>query len=155
MEGLCMHITFLLDLDLDVITDDSSSEFPDIVLPANSTLNNITTPTPEDLNFSETKDPSLWTIKRWTKFIVIPVLCIFGIVGNILNLTVFFCHCSQYLMETMERCSTVGLISLALCDLGFCTVTLLVSWLPEHYIIHKSKDFVFYFEIYGHTFRMF
>lgn len=149
MEALCMHIHFILDLDLDLITDNSSSGYMGNIITANSTLINITTPAPHDLNFSETKDPSLWEIKRWTKFIFIPVLCVFGIIGNILNLIVFFQRCFQNVMETLEKCSTVGLISLALCDLGFCTVTVLVSWLPEHRIVHKSKDFVFYFEIYG------
>ena len=82
--------------------------------------------------------------------IIIPCLCIFGLVGNSLSLLVFSRrYLERSTMHAIEVSSTLGLLTLAGIDLCFCLVTLVASCLTTHQIIHKHKGLSFYYELYG------
>ncbi len=62
---------------------------------------------------------------------VLPVLCCFGILGNMLNLAILHIH-----IERLEKCTHSPLIARAVSDLMFCIVTLPRSTKPK--FVHAS-----------------
>ena len=60
-----------------------------------------------------------------------PAICLFGIVGNVLNLVVLSRKRLQRSMDRMERSVHLGLVALAVSDLLFCSFYLLTSVVPE------------------------
>ncbi len=80
--------------------------------------------------------------------ICVPALCIFGIVGNLLNFIILIKKILEG-VDNMERGATVGLIALATSDLGFCTCTLISSFTPHDVIAFQKKTLSFYVALYG------
>lgn len=56
--------------------------------------------------------------------IVLPIICLFGLVGNILNIVVFTRSRYRHTLDDIEKSATAGLVALALSDLLFCLVGL-------------------------------
>jgi len=51
---------------------------------------------------------------------VAPAICVFGIIGNLLNLVVLTRKRLQCSMDRMEKSAHVGLVALAVSDMMFC-----------------------------------
>ncbi|ELU09556.1 hypothetical protein CAPTEDRAFT_212570 [Capitella teleta] len=82
---------------------------------------------------------------------VTSVLCMLGIVGNILNILVLSQKGLLGSMERMERSAHFGLLSLALSDLLFCILLVPRIWIPvadEYY----AKDFSLFYATYSDGF---
>jgi hypothetical protein len=62
--------------------------------------------------------------------IAAPLICTFGICGNLLNLIVLTRKRLQCSMDRMEKSAHVGLVALALSDLFFCLFYLLTLICP-------------------------
>ena len=58
-----------------------------------------------------------------------PALCLFGVVGNALNLVVLTRRRLQHSMDGLERSVRLGLVALAVSDAVFCLLYLLATFL--------------------------
>lgn len=85
--------------------------------------------------------------------VVLPVVCIIGISGNILNLLVLTRKRLYSPMQTLERSANIGLTGLALSDLLFSIVALpypfLVNFPPR---VAAAYGFVLYYRYYSIAF---
>ena len=53
--------------------------------------------------------------------VIIPAVCVFGMIGNVLNLTILTRRTHQNSVRKLEKAGNFCLISLAVEDLMFCT----------------------------------
>lgn len=67
---------------------------------------------------------ALKTIGVKLNHLVIPIICIFGVIGNSFSIYVFSRRWLTKYMDQLERSATAGLISLSLSDCSFCLVSL-------------------------------
>lgn len=84
----------------------------------------------------------------------LPIICIFGIFGNVLNLLVLTRKQLQNSMDQLEKSAHIGLVALAVSDMLFCVVALPVGLLP-HFSIYITDDqsiSTYYYHIYHKTF---
>lgn len=65
---------------------------------------------------------------------IVPVVCVFGIVGNALNLIVLTRKRVQHSMDDLEKSVHVGFVALAVSDLSFCLLDFAPRFLPEKYM---------------------
>lgn len=74
--------------------------------------------------------------------------CIFGVLGNIMNILVLSQKGMIVSMERMEKAAHSSLLALAFSDLIFCFLMLLHLWIPvsEEYLY---RSFVLYFDTYS------
>lgn len=80
--------------------------------------------------------------------IILPVICAFGIVGNILNIIVFLQKRKQKVMDDMEYSTTICLVALAFSDLLFCLTTLPMAFVQQRQLYYDS-EFILYYKAYG------
>lgn len=78
--------------------------------------------------------------------IVLPLICIIGISGNLLNLVVLTRKRRAGPMQTLERSTNIGLTGLALSDLLFSTVALPYPFLSSyaHYVLPQHAPVLYY-----------
>lgn len=69
-----------------------------------------------------------------------PCVCAFGILGNAVNLFVLTRKQMKCTLKHMERSYNEGLVALALSDLLFCFVYLVVSF-ADRKLVYSSRDF--------------
>ncbi len=82
--------------------------------------------------------------------IVIPAICLFGVIGNILNLIVLTHRRMQSCMDDLEKSATYGLISLAFSDMMFCITVFPHSFILEHKVTTSTADaYQLYYKLYG------
>ncbi|CAH1779855.1 unnamed protein product [Owenia fusiformis] len=87
----------------------------------------------------------------WIDKAVIPTICAFGIIGNILNLIILMHKQIRSTMDTMEKSAHIGLFSLAISDFCFCLIVFCHAFLPEvHIFLHKT--FTLYYIVFSHAF---
>ena len=77
-----------------------------------------------------------------------PVLCIFGFLGNIINVIVLT-HRRFCMLSGFESGSRVGLIILALSDMVFCVVLFPRGFLFTAKSLFAQKDFWLFYQVYG------
>ena len=63
---------------------------------------------------------------------LLPAVCAFGIVGNLLNLTILTRRKLQKSFRTLEQAANLCLISLAVSDLMFCVFAFPSMFLPKN-----------------------
>jgi len=61
--------------------------------------------------------------------VLVPAVCVFGVVGNALNLVVLTRRRLQHSMDGLERSVRLGLVALAVSDAVFCLLYLLATFL--------------------------
>ena len=86
--------------------------------------------------------PLFRTILLWT----VPIICIFGAIGNTLNLIVLALRIREG-TECMEKGVLYGLMGLAMSDLLFCLVTIPGSFLDNRGIIFLERGLPYYYAI--------
>ncbi|XP_071092405.1 cholecystokinin receptor-like [Haliotis cracherodii] len=85
----------------------------------------------------------------------IPVVCSFGIVGNILNLLVLTKEKRQRTLTKMELSAHMGLIALAFSDFMFCLLALLFVMLPLKGVYVLGDALIYYDWLGGGFITMF
>ncbi len=95
-------------------------------------------------NFLHSHSMDLQYVIKW---ILIPVLCIMGIVGNLLSCSVFLYRISEKI-DVIEKGSTICMMALSVSDLSFC-VTTLCSTFHESDIIYRGRSFSLYVQMYS------
>ena len=84
---------------------------------------------------------------------VIPTICAFGLLGNVISCIVFTYRYTSHSvrLQEIERSSTFGLLTLAIVDFLFCLITFVASLLTTHKVSHTSKDLAYFYDRYGST----
>ena len=81
---------------------------------------------------------------------IITVICLFGIIGNAMNLFVLTRNSLTKTMHTLEKNSHIGLIALSASDFLFCLVVLPQAVSFENRFIYESADFWLIYHVYRH-----
>ena len=79
---------------------------------------------------------------------IVQVLCTFGVLTNILNIVILIKKIREGI-DNLEKGATVGLIALAISDLGFCIFSLTESFVPQHKILFHHKNLAYFMTLYG------
>lgn len=87
---------------------------------------------------------TLKLMKYYLYDIVIPLVCAFGFVGNILNVVIFTKKKNNKILDEVEYCTTICLVALAVSDMMFCLCTFPNAFLPERDSFHRSEFMLFY-----------
>lgn len=80
--------------------------------------------------------------------IVIPLVCAFGFVGNILNVVIFSRKKNNKVLDEVEYCTTICLVALAVSDMMFCLCTFPNAFMPARndYVV---GTFMLYYKLYS------
>lgn len=111
-------------------------------LPTSVMANCINETIVERVNASEMSRTEI--INDIIKNFAMPGVCAFGIVGNILNLTILTRRKLQKSFRTLEQSANLCLIALALSDLMFCLLALLTTFLPPDSVYGEHGVLLFY-----------
>lgn len=77
----------------------------------------------------------------------LPSICVFGFLGNMLNLIILAGKRIQRSLRKMEKSANIGLISLAVADLCFCILAFPSTFLPQN-LEFPYKGFLLYYGCY-------
>lgn len=83
--------------------------------------------------------------------IIVPLVCVFGFVGNILNVIVFTQKKGSKVLDEVEYCTTICLVALAVSDMMFCLTTFPNAFILRNRqteVFHKS-EFMLYYLVYS------
>ena len=101
--------------------------------------------------FNETMPPEYWYYKNISMILemyVIPVLCVLGVLGNILNIAVLSHRRLYHSVEHLERSALTGLLCLAASDMLLCT-SILPHAFRKRDIFAPSVDFWLIYNTYS------
>ena len=116
----------------------------------NSTKTLVFVGLPDDANYTDDKDPE-WYLQAEDILdrYVTHSICLFGIIGNLINLCVLTRKSVAAHMERMEKASHIGLIALAVSDLLYCLCSSPQAWLSNDAFESPSIDFQLIYGAYG------
>ncbi len=87
-------------------------------------------------------------VEFWFNGILIPIICLFGILGNLLNLAILTWRYNHREIDVLERGALLGLIALALSDFFFCLgMTPNVVYYDDK-VDFYSKNFYYFYQLY-------
>ena len=87
----------------------------------------------------------------YTMDVGVPIVCGFGMLGNILNLMVLTREKINHSLSKMENSAHIGLIALAVSDFMFCLLAFLYTQLDFQEVYHELS-IVLYYEWLGSSF---
>lgn len=120
------------------------------------TLNCSSGANEEDFNttsvFTEEQTEIVRTLHYYLYGIIIPVVCLFGILGNILNVVIFTRKKNKAKSDEVEYCTTICLVSLAVSDMMFCIATFPFGFQTVGQTIFHRKEFMLYYIMYSSAF---
>ena len=95
---------------------------------------------------------SFQDIKNIMEVKVHPFLCIFGILGNLLNIGVLFKHRTRSMLkQRLESVAITGLVGLAVSDMCYCFAVLPKSFISSQ-LLFREKNFQLYYLMYSNFF---
>jgi len=86
-------------------------------------------------------------VEMYLYTVVIPLICLIGIVGNSINLIVLTSIVRNKPMDRMERSATVGLLALAVSDLFFCIAVIPLAFVDD-VVISDWLTFAVVYRVY-------
>ena len=93
---------------------------------------------------------SLETARWYLSSIINPLLCSFGIVGNILNMIVLSRKRFSVAMDTgMEKAAVAGMLALAISDMLFCISAMPSAFVGHQSALFSSRNFVLLYQTYS------
>ena len=106
-------------------------------------------PVNHTLNATSGHGGPAWQLK-YVDLIVLPSICLLGIVGNILNLIVLTRRRLVSGMDRLERSANFGLVALAFSDLMFCSLALPFTFIHNSApFVPAPQVFIIFYKIYG------
>ena len=88
-------------------------------------------------------------LQTFVRSYVSPGLCLFGIIGNIINLIVLT-RVRFYKTESRnERGANTGLVCLAISDMLFCISVFPTAFTDHGQVVFPDKSFLLYYQVYG------
>jgi len=103
----------------------------DLIANITAKVNDFNVVPDDDYSTMSDSERCQMAVKYVVNKIVAPLICAFGIVGNLLNLVVLTRKRLQCTMDRMEKSSHVGMVALALSDFMFCLFYLLTLVVPD------------------------
>lgn len=94
---------------------------------------------------------TIFNLQHYLYDIILPAICAFGIIGNILNIIIFLKKRRQKLRAAMENSTMLCLVALAISDLLFCIITLPMAFVQQKDFYFRS-EFILYYNAYGLAF---
>ena len=88
-------------------------------------------------------------IQNATRTCIIPALCIFGIIGNIVNLIVLTRVRLYKLESTSDRGANIGLAILAVSDMLLCLTVFPSAFTNQNFAVFRHKSVMLYYQAYG------
>lgn len=110
----------------------------------NTSLENVTEPPPDLSPQAELER----RIHFYFMEVGVPVVCAFGLIGNMLNLMVLTKEKIHRSLTKMEKSAHLGLIGLAVSDFMFCLLALLFTLMPAQ-ANYTEKNAMLYYEWLG------
>ena len=89
-----------------------------------------------------------WDLEMVSHWIIIPSLCVMGLLGNSLTFIVLLYRLNEK-VEMIEKGSIIGMAALAVTDCAFCLVTLYGTFAKDTNMIYRSRSLLLYFKLYG------
>ena len=86
-------------------------------------------------------------VEMYLYTVVIPLVCVIGIIGNTINLVVLTSIVRNKPMDRMERSATVGLLALAVSDLFFCIAVIPLAFVDD-VVISDRLTFALVYRVY-------
>ena len=126
-------------------TDMLTDIMPDVVTTASSHIYNCTQ------LVNSTRGSTSITVQRVLYLYFTPCLCLFGFLGNSINIFVLSQRTSPCLRDSMEKAACVGLVALAVSDMGFCLSILpmfCIDVTSNHLELYTSPGFTLHYTIY-------
>lgn len=109
--------------------------------------------TDEDFNttlvFTDEQIEILKALHYYLYRIIIPIVCSFGILGNILNVIIFTKKKNTGMLDEVEYCTTICLVSLAVSDMMFCIATFPFGFQTLGQKIFHRSEFMLYYTMYS------
>ena len=96
--------------------------------------------------------PALQTLRHLIKTVLVPAICILGVIGNALTLLVLTRKRLQSSCDGTERTVHIGLFSLAMSDLLCCICLFPHGFLKENQFNFSSVNFQLVYKTYGEVF---
>ncbi|XP_059156634.1 FMRFamide receptor-like [Physella acuta] len=94
-------------------------------------------------------DMNMGSVEAYISLYILPTVCVFGIFGNLLNLTILTRQKLQKSFRTLEQAANLCLISLALSDFMFCVLAFLTMFVPADRIF-PDRGLLFLYGRYAH-----
>ena len=91
---------------------------------------------------------NLQTLRFYLYGIMIPVVCVFGFFGNILNIAVFTKKKTCKTLDEIEYCTTICLVALAVSDMMFCFCTFPQMFQKDEEY-YTRLEFILYYTMYS------
>ncbi|ELT96130.1 hypothetical protein CAPTEDRAFT_208772 [Capitella teleta] len=93
-------------------------------------------------------------IVKVVTFVAVPILCVFGILGNVFNLLVLTRKQLLCTMDRLEKSAHIGLVALAISDAIFCVLYFLSTLTFDNLVVYTQLDpiVVLYYNIYHEPF---
>ena len=89
-----------------------------------------------------------WDLEMISHWIIIPSLCVMGLLGNSLTVIVLVYRLNEK-VEMIEKGSIIGMTALAITDCAFCLLTLYGTFAKESNMIFDSWNLVLCYKLYG------
>jgi len=86
-------------------------------------------------------------VEMYLYTVVIPLICLIGIIGNTINLIVLTSIVRNKPMDRMERSATMGLLALAVSDLFFCVAATPLSFVDD-VVVSRRLTFALVYRVY-------
>ena len=90
-------------------------------------------------------------VKFYLNTIGLPIVSIFGFVGNILNLIILTRKRLRSTMDRLEKSAHMGLIALAVSDMMFCLTVFPNGFMPKA-MFFETKEFIMYYKMFCNAF---
>jgi len=128
--------------------------------PNSSTMFISTTISSQEVDYTSGSPPaSARNSATWElllQSVLLPALCVVGIVGNSLSIFVLTRQRMRRSAQLPERAVHVGLVGLAVSDMAVCLLTLPRAFVPEYQLMFDadSETLAFYYQVTGPTWRV-
>ena len=131
---------------------------------AGSDVNNLTTPALNDTIYNKTMADNAGAaaadaglgytttaahVYDFLKGVMVPIICVFGMIGNILILVILAKERIKSTVDGSERTVQIGLAALALSDLLFCSVLLPHGIFRHPQFMYKTRSFKLIYRAYS------
>lgn len=103
--------------------------------------------TPSNVSYFE-NDPHRILDKLLSTRVVVAI-CIFGLLGNLLNLVVLTRNSLKKTMHRMEKSSLTGLVALSLSDMLFCVAVIPQIGTYRNRFAYKGLEFIMLYRVYS------
>ena len=136
-----------------IITSTVSDKDLDVRIFSNATNYSLTTEGPEfTMQEYDAVDQSRNIVKIIQR-VIIPLICAFGLLANLLNLVIFGRRLCSNAINSIERGAVISLAGLAVSDLLFCLVTCLGSIMRTHRVVFMEYDLEYFYQMYSGIFK--